>query len=87
MGSYGTGGWPHFHWKTILLPARIAEYVVVQEMAHAHEFHSAPETGRRAARAMEDSERGKACLASQGAEVEVFGSGDLCRFGEFDAAQ
>ena len=33
-GSCGKGGWLYFHWKTILLPARIAEYVVVHEMAH-----------------------------------------------------
>ena len=33
-GSCGKGEWLYFHWKTILLPAPIAEYVVVHEMAH-----------------------------------------------------
>lgn len=32
----------YFHWKTILLPAHIAEYVVVHELVHLHEpNHSA----------------------------------------------
>src|SRR5437868_1658473 len=42
-GSCGKGDWLYFHWKTILLPARIAEYVVVHEMAHLHEPHHTPE--------------------------------------------
>jgi predicted metal-dependent hydrolase len=34
-GSCGKGDWLYFHWKAILLPPRIAEYVVVHEIAHA----------------------------------------------------
>lgn len=69
-GSCGKGDVLFFHWKTILLPAPIAEYVVVHEMAHLHEPHHTPEFWRRVERAMPDFERRKAWLAARGAEVE-----------------
>lgn len=69
-GSCGKGGWLYFHWKTILLPARIAEYVVVHELAHLHEAHHTPEFWRRIERAMPDYELRKGWLAVRGAEVE-----------------
>lgn len=69
-GSCGKGELLYFHWKTILLPARIAEYVVVHEMAHLHEPHHTPEFWRRVERAMPDYERRKAWLAERGMEVE-----------------
>ncbi len=69
-GSCGKGDWLYFHWKTILLPAQIAEYVVVHEMAHLHEPHHTPEFWRRVERAMPDYERRKAWLAERGMEVE-----------------
>lgn len=33
-GSCGKSEWLYIHWKAILVPARIPEYVVVHEMAH-----------------------------------------------------
>jgi predicted metal-dependent hydrolase len=69
-GSCGKGEVLYFHWKTILLPARIAEYVVVHEMAHLHEPHHTPEFWRRVERAMADFERRKAWLVERGIEVE-----------------
>ena len=69
-GSCGKGELLYFHWKTILLPARIAEYVVVHEMAHLHEQHHTPEFWRRVERAMPDFERRKVWLAERGIEVE-----------------
>ncbi len=42
-GSCGKGAQLYFHWKTILLPKHIAEYVVVHEMVHLHEPHHTPE--------------------------------------------
>lgn len=38
-GACGKEDWLYFHLKTILLPARIAEYVVAHEMVHHHEKH------------------------------------------------
>lgn len=69
-GSCGKGALLYFHWKTILLPARIAEYVVVHEMAHLLEQHHTPEFWRRVERAMPDFERRKVWLAAKGMEVE-----------------
>ena len=69
-GSCGKGDWLYFHWKTILLPARIAEYVVVHEMAHLHEPHHTPAFWTRVERAMPDFLQRKAWLAERGMEVE-----------------
>ena len=69
-GSCGKGDWLYFHWKAILLPARIAEYVVVHEMAHLHEPHHNPEFWLRVERAMPDFARRKAWLAEHGMDVE-----------------
>jgi len=69
-GSCGKGGWLYFHWKAILLPARIAEYVVVHELAHLHEAHHTPAFWARVARAMPDYERRKIWLGEQGMAVE-----------------
>jgi predicted metal-dependent hydrolase len=69
-GSCGKGDWLYFHWKAILLPARIAEYVVVHELAHLHEAHHTPEFWKRVERAMPDYERRKVWLAEHGTSVE-----------------
>jgi predicted metal-dependent hydrolase len=69
-GSCGKGDWLYFHWKTILLPARIAEYVVVHEIAHLHEPHHTPAFWLRVERAMPDYAQRKDWLAEHGIEVE-----------------
>ncbi|KVR24827.1 metal-dependent hydrolase [Burkholderia ubonensis] len=69
-GSCGKGNWLYFHWKSILLPARIAEYVVVHEIAHLHEPHHTPAFWLRVERAMPDFEQRKAWLAEHGIDVE-----------------
>ncbi|MGQ9371712.1 M48 family metallopeptidase [Azospirillum sp. A39] len=69
-GSCGKGDWLYFHWKTILLPARIAEYVVVHEMAHLHHPHHTPDFWLRVERAMPDFALRKAWLAEHGILVE-----------------
>lgn len=69
-GSCGKGGWLYFHWKTILLPARIAEYVVVHEIAHLLEPLHTPKFWLHVERAMPDFERRKTWLAEHGIDVE-----------------
>ena len=69
-GSCGKGQWLYFHWKSILLPARIAEYVVVHEMAHLHEPHHTPAFWLQVERALPDYARRKAWLAQRGVDVE-----------------
>jgi predicted metal-dependent hydrolase len=69
-GSCGKGDWLYFHWKSILLPARIAEYIVVHEMAHLHEPHHTPNFWRRVERAMPDFKLRKDWLSQHGQGVE-----------------
>lgn len=69
-GSCGKGGWLYFHWKTILLPARVAEYVLVHELAHLKEPYHAPEFWLRVERGLPDYDSRKAWLAEHGMEVE-----------------
>ena len=69
-GSCGKGDWLYFHWKAILLPTRIAEYVVVHEMAHLHEPHHTPPFWLRVERAMPDFAQRKTWLAEHGIDVE-----------------
>jgi predicted metal-dependent hydrolase len=69
-GSCGKGDWLYFHWKAILLPSRIAEYVVVHEIAHLHEPHHTPAFWLRVERAMPDYAQRKAWLAEHGIDVE-----------------
>lgn len=44
----------NFHWKTILLPPRIVDYVVVHELAHLFEARHTPQFWQRVERAMPD---------------------------------
>lgn len=69
-GSCGKGDWLYFHWKTILLPPHIAEYVVVHEIAHLHEPHHTPAFWLRVERAMPDYVQRRAWLAEHGIDVE-----------------
>jgi hypothetical protein len=69
-GSCGKGDWLYFHWKTILLPPRIAEYVVVHELTHLHHPHDTPAFWQRVERALPDFERRKTWLAEHGMGAE-----------------
>jgi len=69
-GSCGKGNWLYFHWKAILLPPRIAEYVVVHEIAHLHEPHHTPAFWLWVERAMPDYAQRKTWLAEHGIDVE-----------------
>jgi predicted metal-dependent hydrolase len=69
-GSCGKGAVVYFHWKTMLLPRPIVEYVVVHELAHLHEPHHAPAFWRRVERTMPDYERRKRWLGENGISVE-----------------
>lgn len=69
-GSCGKGNWLYFHWKSILLPARIAEYVVVHEIAHLKEPHHTPGFWLLVERLMPDYAQRRAWLAEHGIDVE-----------------
>lgn len=55
-----------FHWRTVLLPPRIVEYVVVHELVHLCQPHHALEFWRRLERAMPDVAERKRWLAENG---------------------
>lgn len=69
-GSCGKGQVLYFHWKAILLPGHVAEYVVVHELSHLHEPHHTPEFWRRVERAMPDFERRRDWLKQNGVRFE-----------------
>ncbi len=68
-GSCGRGGRLYFHWRVILLPPRIIDYLVVHELAHLHEPHHTPAFWTRVERAMPDFAARKQWLAENAAEV------------------
>lgn len=53
-GSCGKGGSLYFHWRCILLPPRIIEYVAVHELAHLLEPHHTPAFWQSVARVLPD---------------------------------
>jgi hypothetical protein len=69
-GSCGKGDSLYFHWKTILLPRPIAEYVVIHELVHLRIPHHTPEFWQRLERALPDFERRKQWLTAHGMDVE-----------------
>lgn len=69
-GSYSPDGRVQFHWKAILLPPRIAEYIVVHELAHAEHPNHSPNFWDKIAQHMPDWQQRKSWLAEHGIEVE-----------------
>lgn len=69
-GSFGSGGRVSFHWKAILLPPRIAQYVVIHELAHGrHPDHSAA-FWIKVEQHLPDWRSRKSWLAENGIQVE-----------------
>jgi len=65
-GSCGTGEKLYFHWRSVLLPPRIIEYIVVHELVHLVEAHHTPEFWLLVERAMPDFAARKQWLAEHG---------------------
>jgi hypothetical protein len=65
-GSCGSGR-VNFHWRTILLPRRAIDYVVVHELVHLIEPHHTPEFWRQVERVLPDYDGRKRWLAEKGA--------------------
>ena len=68
-GSCGKGAKLYFHWRSILLPPRIVEYVVVHELVHLIESHHTLAFWTRVERAMPDFAMRKQWLAEHGREA------------------
>ncbi|SNY93275.1 hypothetical protein SAMN04515647_3563 [Cohaesibacter sp. ES.047] len=69
-GSYGSDGRILFHWKAILLPPRIAQYVVIHELAHAHHPDHSADFWIKVEQHLPDWRWRKAWLAENGIQVE-----------------
>jgi predicted metal-dependent hydrolase len=65
-GSCGKGGRLFFHWRTIVLPPPVIEYIVVHELVHLLEAHHTPAFWGRVERAMPDFAARKLRLAEAG---------------------
>jgi predicted metal-dependent hydrolase len=65
-GSCSVKGGLNFHWRTLLLPPRIIEYVVAHELVHLEVRDHGAEFWRRVERVMADYEERKQWLAEQG---------------------
>lgn len=69
-GSFGADGRVFFHWKAILLPPRIAQYIVVHELAHAHHRDHSAAFWIKVDQHLPDWRSRKAWLAENGIQVE-----------------
>lgn len=65
-GSCGRNNVLYFHWRTMLLPSPIIDYIVVHELAHLHEHHHKYAFWERVAQAMPDYTARKRWLAEHG---------------------
>lgn len=65
-GSCGPGGTLNFHWRTVGLPPRIVEYVVVHELVHLVEPHHGTDFWKRVERVIPDFDVRKRWLAENG---------------------
>src|SRR4051794_33833673 len=70
-GSCSAAGRVSFHWRTILLPSRIAEYVIAHELVHLHERHHGAAFWERLERAMPDYQQRRDWLDAHGAEYDL----------------
>jgi predicted metal-dependent hydrolase len=70
-GSCGRGDRLYFHWRSILLPPRIVEYIVVHELVHVREPHHTPEFWRAVERIMPDWDQRRHWLAERGHQFMV----------------
>jgi predicted metal-dependent hydrolase len=70
-GSCGPDGALRFHWRVILLPGPIAEYLVVHELAHLRVPRHSPEFWRSVERVLPDYHARRAWLNENGARYDV----------------
>jgi hypothetical protein len=70
-GSCGKGGQLFFHWRTVLLPPSVIEYVVVHELVHLIEPHHTPAFWARVERTMPDFSERKQWLTENGGKLPM----------------
>lgn len=70
-GSCSSEGRLNFHWRTILLPVPIAEYIVAHELVHLLEHQHSPAFWQRLERAMPDYDTRRQWLADHGSRFNL----------------
>ena len=68
-GSLGKNDRVNFHWATIQLPPALVDYVIVHELAHAHEPNHTPDFWLRVERALPTFQAQKLELARVGSKL------------------
>jgi predicted metal-dependent hydrolase len=71
-GSCGKGNVLYFHWKLVLLPLHIIDYVITHELLHLKITHHTPIFWKKLELAMPDYEQRKEWLARYGAETDGY---------------
>lgn len=69
-GSCGKAGKLNFHWRTILVPPRLSDYIVAHELVHLCEPHHGPSFWQRLERTMPDYVLRKQWLAEHGGRFQ-----------------
>jgi predicted metal-dependent hydrolase len=72
-GSCSKGARLFFHWRTVLLPPPVVDYVIVHELVHLLEAHHTPAFWSRVERAMPDFAWRKQWLAERGGAFTELG--------------
>jgi hypothetical protein len=70
-GSCSAGGRLNFHWRVILAPPRIVEYIIVHELVHMTERLHTPKFWAFLERVMPDFPARQQWLAENGAECDI----------------
>lgn len=68
-GSCSGRGNLNFHWKLVLMPPEVLDYVVVHELAHRKEMNHSPAFWAEVARVLPDYQERRAWLKTFGQEV------------------
>lgn len=70
-GSCSQDGTLNFHWKTILAPMTVVDYIVVHEMAHLIEHNHTPEFWDLVGMVLSDYEKRKEWLERNGKYLDI----------------
>lgn len=70
-GSCSPNRTVRFHWRVILLPPRIVDYLLVHELAHLHEPHHGDAFWQRVGRTLPGYEERKRWLSVHGAKYDL----------------
>ena len=74
--SCGKNGVVYFNWRTLQLPVRLVDYIIVHELVHLHEHNHTPEFWRILDRVLPDWRERQSEIESRWQSYVAFGIGD-----------